>query len=929
MKQYWPFQPPQVDRWGLSVDVCHHLDLGPLVQTSSLSVASGSAMTYISIHHLQDVPMATTSAKTKPASKDTLTPAMRQYVDQKKQAGDAILFFRMGDFYEMFYEDAKTAARVLDLTLTSRSKENAVPLAGIPYHALEGYLSKLVRAGYKVAISEQIEDPKQAKGVVQRAIVRIVTPGTLTDDALLEQRADNYLAAYCERQGEGGLAWVDLSTGAFHAQVLTNGDALHELVRIRPSELLVPQVSLDTPNPFAEQFRETVGGTVSNRPAHMFDPYHSEKKLHDHFNVSTLAGFGWGEMNPALCSAGAILDYLHETQKSALPHITAIRPRESDRYVKIDQATWRSLEMDRTLREGRREGSLLGAIDETVNSMGARCLRRWICSPLRTAEEILSRQDAVAELRQDRTRLDQHRHTLRDMSDVERITARLAVQRVSPRDLVSLGATLEKLPQLREQMPQPAAAMLVQLKEAIGGMDDLAKFLKTSLQDDAPFTVREGGIIADGYNAELDRLRKIRTEGHTWLADYQAREARRSGIDSLKVGFNHVFGYYIEITHAHAAKIPPDYVRKQTLKNAERYITDELKTFEDEALTAEQRANDLEYKLFEQIRERTTERIPELQRVAEAVATIDVLCGLAYLAEVRRYVRPQLVDHSCLNITAGRHPVLEQSLAEPFVPNDTILDDRAQRLLLITGPNMAGKSTYIRQVALISLMAQIGSCVPAEAMQWSMIDRVFARVGASDEISRGQSTFMVEMTEAANILNNASVESLVILDEIGRGTSTYDGLSLAWAITEHLANTLKCRSFFATHYHELTELADLLVGVKNYNVAAKEYGEEIVFLHQIVPGGTDKSYGVHVARLAGVPKDVILRSREILRELEANFSKESHSQHLARERTRHDPQLLLFDPPEDPIRQKIRDLDLDQMTPLDAMVWLKTIREDL
>lgn len=891
--------------------------------------------------------MATSKGKHRP-SKSTkaegLTPAMRQYAEQKAEVPDAILFFRMGDFYEMFHEDAKTAARVLGLTLTSRSKDSdhPIPLAGVPYHAVEGYLAKLVAAGFKVAISEQVEDPKQAKGVVKRAIVRIVTPGTLTDQALLKDREENYLAAVAvESSASGaeqlGLAAVELSTGSFFVQLLPASAAIDELVRLRPAELLAAEMELGRELPLLRQYRELTDRPVTHRSPHTFSPYHAEQTLCKHFGTAHLEGFGFEEMDASLCAAGAVLDYLRETQKAALLHVTGVRRLKEEDYVGIDQATMRSLEVERTMREQSREGSLLHAMDRTVNPMGARLLRRWVCYPLRGVEAIVARQAAVAELRELAEVRKAVRQVLGSMSDIERITARLGVGRVTPRDLVALGQTLQQLPPLAgavhlERLDGgvgPSAPLLADLTERLHGLEELAAFLTDSIDPDAPITVREGGMIASGFHEELDRLRSIATGGQEWLADFQRRESERTGIAQLKVGFNRVFGYYIEISHANRDRVPPDYVRKQTIKNAERYITDELKQHETEVLTAEERAKDLEYELFEQIRERVAAWIEPLQRVADAVAQIDVLSGLAQLAAERDYCRPEIVNESVLEIADGRHPVLEQALEDRFVPNDCALDERDARLLIITGPNMAGKSTYIRQVALLTLLAQTGSFVPARSMRLGRVDRIFARVGASDEISRGQSTFMVEMTETANILNNASRESLVIFDEIGRGTSTFDGLSLAWAITEHVARSLGCRTFFATHYHELTELAETLPGVRNFNVAVREWQDQVVFLHRIVPGGTDKSYGVHVAKLAGIPRDIVERSRKVLARLERDFQQKRAGTESDGPvpRSPESAQMLLFDDGSGEIVAKLRGLDVETLTPEQALRALRKLRD--
>ena len=952
-----------------------------------------------------------------------LTPAMRQYIEQKAAAPDALLLFRMGDFYETFYDDAITAARVLGITLTTRGKDRngqAVPLAGIPYHALEGYLTKLVKAGFKVAISEQLEDPKLAKGVVKRDIVRIVTPGTLTDDALLERKADNYLVCLHHRRDETGLACVELSTGAFWVQTVAAKEILNELVRLSPAELLLAEVAIDVRDPLAHVVKELTGPNpiipsllVTRRPAHVFDPYQADQRLRRHFGVATLEGFGFDRIDASLSAAAAIIDYLSETQKGSLNHIVKLTRRETNDFVLIDQATWRSLEIERTIRGGSTSGSLLAAVDRTSTPMGARCLRRWLAAPLRDAGRIRERQRAIADLLTDRHLLQTLRTEMGRLADIERITARLGVGRASPRDLLALGQTLLGVERIAATLDRLAAqtsitgdrlcAFLAERRDALRGEHDLAEFLTTALRPNPPQVLNEGGIIADGYDAELDRLRTMSSNAQQWLADYQAREIQRTGISSLKVGYNQVFGYYIEITHAHASRIPPDYVRKQTLKNAERYITDELKQYETEILTARDRAIAREQELFEVIRRRAVERIAPLQQLAAAISEIDVVAGLAHLADERRYVCPEMVEGNALEICEGRHPVLEQTLAEKFVPNDCrlgavsdqqsavsgrrsavsqtdcatsgqqsavsqtdsaairpdsvglfgpqadlkseisdrqsdisdlksqISNSKSETLAILTGPNMAGKSTYIRQIALLTILAQTGSYVPAASMRFTPADRIFARIGASDELTRGQSTFMVEMTEAANILNNASEASLVIIDELGRGTSTFDGLALAWAIAEQLVVGVGCRTLFATHYHELTELEKYMNGAVNYNVAVREWQDEVVFLHRIVRGKTDRSYGVHVAKLAGVGPEVIARSREILAELEANFSATRRAPRRTARRNRRDDQLLLFADPADEVIKEIRQLDPHKLTPIDALQaiekWRKRLEE--
>ncbi len=858
---------------------------------------------------------------------ESLTPAMRQYVEQKQKVGEAVLLFRMGDFYETFWDDAITCSNVLGISLTSRNKnsDNPVPLAGIPYHALDTYLGKLVKAGYKVAISEQLEDPKQAKGVVDRDVVRIVTAGTLTDESLLDDRSDNVLASVCIRKGIAGIALVELASGRFEVFDVPADRALDELVRVAPAELLIDDERDGDTNAVAGVLTGACGTTTSRRPLHEFSAFQAEKSLLEHFEVATLSGFGFEEITPALCAAGCVVQYLNDTQKTALTHLSTVRRRVVSDFVSIDHSSWRSLEIDRTLRHSSREGTLLHAVDRTIHPHGARMLRYWLRTPLRNVELIRFRQEAVASLVDDELVRGRTRKKLKMLADVERIAARVALGRCTPRDLGALGRTLDAIPAISEDLRRNDQSMLAEIAGDLSGLTELADLLRRAIREDPPLTVREGGFIADGYEAELDRLRGVGRDGQTWLADYQKKEIERTGIGNLKCGFNRVFGYYLEVPNGFREQVPSEYVRKQTIKAAERYITDELKTYEDEVLTAKDRANDLEYQLFEKLRGMVSEWMVPLMRMADAIGRLDCVCGLSELAVQRRYVRPEVTEDGTLEIVDGRHPVLDHTLGDRFVPNDTLMNASDARVFVITGPNMAGKSTYIRQVALLTIMGQIGSYVPAKGMRFSLVDRIFARVGSADEIMRGQSTFMVEMTEAANILHNATKDSLIVLDELGRGTSTFDGLSLAWAITEHLANELGCRTLVATHYHELIELSALLKNVKNYNVAVKEYpasgasDEGVVFLHKIIEGGASKSYGIHVAKLAGIPRGVIARSREVLDELQRGFERETRTPQLSGMKTRDDAQLELFTPPGEELLAELRKFDPDETTPLDAL----------
>ncbi|MBN2448647.1 MAG: DNA mismatch repair protein MutS [Phycisphaerae bacterium] len=850
---------------------------------------------------------------------------MRQYWEHKRQTPGAILLFRMGDFYEMFYEDAKLGARVLGITLTSRDR-GRTPLAGIPHHALESYLAKLVAAGHKVAISEQIEDARQAKGVVKRAVVRIVTPGTLTDDALLDQSQSNVLAAVWTQREHYGLAALELSTGHFSVQECAASVIVNELIRLSPAEVLLPEETHAGRSPLEADIREQVGAAVTYRSVADFAPHWSEQILREQFEVSGLEGFGFDEVDASLQAAGALLAYARETQKAAVRHVQPPRRREVGEHMALDPTTLRSLEVVQPLRGGGRAGTLLAAVDETCNPMGVRLLRQWLCYPLRGHEAIRRRQRLVNCIREADAPRTGLRGALRRIGDIDRMVGRIGVQRTHPRDLRGLGDGLTRLREIREHLAALHSPDADTLAKALEDLDDLADNLCASLNAEAPTALREGGIFAPGSNAELDRLRAIGSDGQQWLAEFQARESERLGVPTLKVGFNKVFGYYIEVTNQHRDRVPPEYVRKQTVKNAERYITDELKKYENEALSAESRANELEYDLFVTLRDHVAERIPALQRAATALAELDVLAGWAELSLRRGYCEPEFVSEPTLEIDAGRHPVVEQT-HDNFVPNDTNLDGEARSLGIITGPNMAGKSTYIRQVALLVLLAHCGCWVPAKRMRLGPVDRIFTRVGASDELARGQSTFMVEMLETANILHNATPDSLVILDEVGRGTSTFDGLALAWAIAEQLATRCKCCTLFATHYHEMTELEELLDSVFNLNVAVREFEDQLVFLHQIVPGSADRSYGLHVAKLAGVPRAVIERANAVLNELERTFARESQRPALAAVQRRRVRQLRLFEEPEEAIVRQLRELDLETLGADGAAEFIRKWRD--
>jgi DNA mismatch repair protein MutS len=858
---------------------------------------------------------------------------MQQYKRIKAEYPDAILFFRIGDFYEMFYDDARIASKVLGLALTSRTKgEGAVPMAGVPHHALDPYLAKMIRAGYRVAICDQVEDASLAKGLIKRDITRLVTPGTLTDDALLDGKENNFLAALHVVGAHAGLAWVDLSTGGFWARDLAREAVVDELTRLRPRECLLPDGAADAAPDLCRTIREATGAILTERSALAFDHEEAERVLTAHFGTDSLEGFGVADLAGGIAAAGAVIDYLQETQRTGLAHIGRLERVESGKWLYLDEATQRSLELLETLRDRRREHSLLGVLDRTQTAMGGRLLRRWIVFPLAEADAIVARLDAVEELVHDRDLRDVLGRLLAEVSDIERIAGRVATSRAGPRDLVGLGRTLAQLPAIKARLTARKSDLVSDIERSLDLLGDVREGIDRSIAAEAPLRLSDGGVIRAGYDEELDRLRGVGSTGAKWLAEFQATEAARTGIASLKVGFNKVFGYYIEITNTYRERVPPEYIRKQTVKNAERYITPQLKDHEVEVLTAEERALALEARLFEEVRGHVATEIPRLQKTADALARLDVLASLARVAAERSYVKPTIVAESVLDIRDGRHPVIEQVLGSEFVPNDVCLGGEHPHVAIITGPNMAGKSTYIRQTALLALMAHMGSWVPAKSALVGLVDRIFTRVGAADELARGRSTFMVEMSETANILNNATGRSLVILDEVGRGTSTFDGVALAWAATEHIASHLGCRTLFATHYHELTELETLLPGVANFNVAVREWQDQVIFLHKIVPGGTDKSYGVHVARLAGVPREVVDRAREILAQLEA-----SHLDASGRPRVspitpappvRH-VQLTMFEGVGSALVDELKRLDLDQMTPIDALNKLREMKQNL
>lgn len=861
------------------------------------------------------------------------TPMMRQYRELKARDPEALLLFRMGDFYEMFGDDAERASALLGLTLTSRDKgPDALPMAGFPHPALDQYLAKIVEAGLRAAVCEQLEDPKLAKGLVKRDVVRVVTPGTLTDESLLDPKSANYLASVVERKGNLGLAWVELSTGRFELTECRRHELIDDLTRLEPAEILVSETSLEAP--WLRTLRGLSRAPVTVRPSWDFVAEQALEGLKKHFGVTTLSGFGIDDDSVEVSAAGALLAYLSETQRSSLGHLTRLIPYRRSKTLLLDAMTRRGLELTKTLREGKREGSLLEAIDRTSTPMGARLLAEWVSSPLTALDAIRDRHSAVEELLEDVALRADVRQALGQAHDLERLASRVGTGRATPRDLKGLARTLAVLPKLKARLTARKSPLLNALEGALELCPEVREAIDEALVNDPPLALKEGGLIREGYHPTLDELRETAKGGKSWIARFQAEQVRKTGISGLKVGFNKVFGYYIEITHAQAAgkTLPEDFIRKQTVKNAERYITPELKEHEDKVLRAEDRACELEYELFITLRDRVGAEAPRLVQAGGVLAQLDVLSGLAELAAKQGYVRPEMVDGPVTEIEAGRHPVLDVLMSHgDFVPNDTALGPESGLIVLITGPNMAGKSTYIRQVALIALMAQVGSFVPAKRAKLGIVDRLFARIGATDELGRGMSTFMVEMTETAHILHNATSRSLVILDEIGRGTSTFDGVSLAWAIAEHLHDEVGCRALFATHYHELVDLEKTKPRLKNANVSVLEREGEIVFLHRVAPGGADQSYGIHVARLAGVPAPVLERAREILTFLEAQHagSPEGQAEEPSKPRkvkTGRALQGSLFSALPDPMLEELRGVDLKSLSPEQAMELLARLK---
>ena len=857
------------------------------------------------------------------------TPMMQQYLQTKEEYKDCILFYRLGDFYEMFFEDAELVSKELELTLTGKNcgMEERAPMCGIPYHAVEGYLNKLVANGHKVAICEQVEDPKTAKGLVKRDVVRVITPGTVVDNTVLDETKNNYILSVFSSANGYGIAVCDVTTGEFQTTEFRSVQAaakiLDETARFSPAELVCNSEFLSTP--LAKEIEERFHLYLNDIDSRMYEYNTAKDTLLAHFKVKTLESFGLQKKLLAVSASGALMWYLNETQKNDLSHISALKYYTTGDFMLLDVSSRRNLELTETMREKNKKGSLLSVLDKTQTAMGARLLRKWVEQPLLSKEEINQRLDGVEELFQDLFLREEIKEILHSMYDFERIMSRVVYQNANARDLAALKNSVENLPLLKKILSRCKSPYLSTLHDRLDTLENIHALIAQSIVEDPPFSVREGGMIRDGYSEELDQLRDIVSGGKGTLARIEAEEREKTGIKTLRVGYNRVFGYYIEVSKGQTAQVPETYIRKQTLTTGERYITPELKELERTILTAKDRITALEYELFSQVRQHLADQSARIQRTARAVAALDVLTNFAALAARQNYCRPEIDLSGELHITDGRHPVVEQVLKDAlFVPNDTALDCGANRVAILTGPNMAGKSTYMRQVALIVLMAQMGCFVPARAARIGVVDRIFTRIGASDDLASGQSTFMVEMTEVAEILKHATSHSLLILDEIGRGTSTFDGMAIARAVLEYAADKKRigAKTLFATHYHELTDIEQEIEGVRNYNIAVRKRGADIVFLRKIVPGAADDSYGVEVARLAGLPDKVVSRARELLRALESGAP-------VRTVRVAADDQISITSMENDALRRKLESLAIETMTPIEAMNALFELKKML
>ena len=877
-----------------------------------------------------------------------LTPMMVKYLETKEENPDCILFYRLGDFYEMFYEDAVVASKELELTLTGKScgLEERAPMCGVPFHAVDSYLNRMVSKGYKVAICEQVEDPKFAKGLVKREITRIVTPGTNTDVSAMDETKNNFIMCVYYGLRKIGISVADVTTGDYYLSEAENNKQLYdEICRYMPSEIIANDFFYSCGLDIVDM-KSRLGITMFTLEERFFDENTTRKALLKHFKVNSLIGMGIEEYDHGVIAAGALLNYLVDTQMISLAHFTHLYPNSAGKYMVLDAATRRNLELTETLREKQKRGSLFWVLDKTKTAMGARTLRGFIEQPLMKREDIELRLNAVQALTIDSVSRDELREYLNSIYDLERLLGKVSYQSINPRDMIAFRNSLEMLAPIRSVLAGFEDPLIKDILEHTDSLEDVYTKILDCIVEEPPFSSREGGIIKDGFSSDIDYLRKAKTDGKKWLAELEETEKERTGIKNLRIRYNKVFGYYLEVTNSYKDAVPEDYIRKQTLTNAERYTTPRLKELEDTILNAEEKLNDLEYDIFVGLRDYIAARLDRIQSTAKSVALLDALCSLSYVGEQNGYTKPTFNEKGTITIKEGRHPVVEKMLKDDlFIPNDTVLDGKSNQIAIITGPNMAGKSTYMRQTALIVLMAQIGSYVPAKSASISVVDRIFTRVGASDDLASGQSTFMVEMNEVSNILRNATKNSLLILDEIGRGTSTFDGLAIAWAVIEHIANKniLGAKTLFATHYHLLTELEEKMDNVKNYCIAVKERGEDIVFLRKIIPGGTDRSYGIEVAKLAGVPDMVIERAKEILNELSAgdiasmiqdidvSTKDGSKARKIIKRQDEVDAgQLSFFDSVSDAeIIEEIRGIDISTLTPLDGLNLLYKIQNKI
>ncbi len=875
-----------------------------------------------------------------------LTPMMQQYVKTKEQYQDCILFYRLGDFYEMFYDDALIASKELEITLTGKDcgQEERAPMCGVPYHAVDNYLNKLVEKGYKVAICEQVEDPKTAKGIVKREVIRIVTPGTNLNTQALDETKNNYLMCIVCMADRYGVSMADITTGEyFLTEIETGKKLIDEIAKFSPKEIICNQ-SFAVCGLDLEEMKERLGITVYSLEDWYFDDELCKEAIKKHFKVTALEGFGIAEYDSGMIAAGALLQYLTETQKTSLDNLTSLKPYIAAQYMTLDSSTRRNLELCETLREKQKKGSLLWVLDKTKTAMGARMMRSFLEQPLLSKAQINERLDAVAELTKNAISREEIREYLNPVYDLERLISKISYQSANPRDLLAFKSSLSMLPHIKYLLGSFETKVLKEAWEDLDPLEDLYDLIAKSITEEPPIAIREGGIIKEGFDGEIDRLKQAKTEGKTWLAQLEAKEREKTGIRTLKIKYNKVFGYYMEVTNSYKNLVPDYFTRKQTMANAERYITPELKELENMILGAEEKLCALEYDLFCKVRDQIGAQVVRIQKTARVIARLDVFASFSLVSERNHYVRPKINERGIIDIKNGRHPVVERMIPnDMFVANDTYLDNTNNRVSIITGPNMAGKSTYMRQTALIVLMAQIGCFVPADSAKIGIVDRIFTRVGASDDLASGQSTFMVEMTEVANILRSATGSSLLILDEIGRGTSTFDGLSIAWAVVEYISNPkiLGAKTLFATHYHELTELEGKLNGVNNYCIAVKEQGDDIVFLRKIIKGGADKSYGIQVAKLAGVPDAVIQRAKELVEELsDADITvkvKEMKAEGNARtkpKKRKYDQlemnQISLFDTVrEEDILQELKEIEISTLTPIDALNTLYRLQNKL